>query len=105
MSEVEQPYNASDPEQINLARKKYSRKKAGHLQVLKALMELADGRMFVYELLEFCHMYQSSFMQGDPYSTAFREGERNVGLRLTADIMSAAPNDYVKMLQEAKNRS
>ena len=34
---------------------------------------------------------------------AFREGERNVGIRLLADITEASPDAYLLMLKEAND--
>jgi len=34
---------------------------------------------------------------------AFREGERNVGLRLTADLIEASPDLYFALLKEGSN--
>ena len=99
---VDVPFDASDPEQVNTARKSAGRRKKSSLEAVKAIMSLPQCREWMYRLLEDCHIYHPSFTQGDPYSTAFREGERNVGLRVTAEIMAAAPKEYLVMLQESK---
>lgn len=102
-AELEQkPYDASDPDQVNKARIKSGRKKSKRLEVIKALMQHTDGRSWIYELLERGHMYHTSFVQGDPYASAFKEGERNITNQLLIDIVAAASDEYIVMLKEAK---
>lgn len=50
-------------------------------------------------LLDSCHCFSTSFT-GEPLSMAFKEGERNIGLMLTAQIMKAAPDEFILMLKE-----
>jgi len=33
---------------------------------------------------------------------AFTEGERNIGLKITAEVIAAAPAEYAAMLREAE---
>jgi len=99
---LERPYNADDPKQVNEARKRAGRRDRERLSVLGGLMDLKDGRAWMYSILEACHAFQPSFVPNDPYSTAFKEGERNIALRLLADIMAIAPDRYVDMMKEAK---
>lgn len=95
-------YDASNPAEINLARKKYSRKKANRLEVIKALMDLPQGRAWMYDLLEFCHIYHTPFVAGQPDSSAFRAGEQNIGQKILADVVEASPDGYLSMCKEAK---
>ena len=96
------PYDAGDPDAVNTARKKSGRRRAERLRVVEAIRKLPDGRSWMYGLLERCHIYHTSFVQGDAHATSFKEGERNVGLMLVADIMSACPEQYPVMCREAK---
>lgn len=50
-------------------------------------------------ILESCHSFSTSFT-GEPLSMAFKEGERNIGLMLTSQIMKAAPDEFILMLKE-----
>lgn len=99
---AEQPYDTSDPVQVNAERKKSARLRRARLEMVKALMDIPAGRLWFYDHLEFCHMWSPSFVMGDPHATSFKEGERNIGNRLLADIMDAAPEKYVVMVQEGK---
>lgn len=64
---------------------------------LKALMGQANFRRFAWVLLGHCQMYRSS-MTGNAW-TQFREGMRNVGIKLTRD-MHVDPELYMKMWAE-----
>lgn len=102
---VSRPYDASDPEQVNAARKKAGRQKKTRLEVIQALMSLPAGRQWVYEKLTDCHVYGPTFVAGDPYLSAFREGERHVGLGLLQDVMASAPERFLPMCKEAQGES
>lgn len=66
----------------------------------KWLMKDKRGRRIVWRLLEKTGMYRSSFTGNS--ETFFREGQRNVGLLLTAQIHEHSPEMYPVMLQEQK---
>lgn len=64
------------------------------------LMNQREGRRFVWRLLKACHLYESSFT-GDN-ATFFREGERNVGLQILADIVRLCPELHARMFSESQ---
>lgn len=102
--EVEKPFDASDPKQVNEARKKSGRKKRKRLDMIAGLMDIPEGREWVYEKLAECHVYATTFVPGDTYMSAYQEGRRSVGLELLADVMSAAEDQFIIMCKEAKGR-
>lgn len=99
----EEAYDSSDPKSVNDARKRSARKRRERLEMVRVAMSSENGRAWFYDLLEFCHMWTTSFQQNDPHFTSFREGERNIGLKVLADIMAASPDQYVTMVKEAKS--
>jgi hypothetical protein len=60
------------------------------------------GRAWFYDFLSTCHIYQTSFTP-NALTMAHAEGERNVGLRLLADLVEASPDLYLQMLKEANS--
>jgi hypothetical protein len=66
----------------------------------KWLMADERGRRFMWRLLEKAGVFRSSFTGNS--ETFFREGQRNIGLMLIADIHEACPNDYTRMLKEQR---
>jgi hypothetical protein len=70
--------------------------------VIQDMLRGPGGRAWARELLERCHIFQPSYT-GEAFSTAFKEGERNIGLYLLQAIMHAAPEAYIQMMKEANN--
>jgi len=64
------------------------------------LMNQREGRRFVWRLLQVCHLYETSFTGTS--ATFFREGERNVGLQVLADVTRLCPDLYARMVGETK---
>ena len=44
----------------------------------------ARGKRVLYEILSWAGMFRPSFVPGDAFATHYRDGERNIGLRLLA---------------------
>ncbi len=64
-----------------------------HRDFREALTRTARGQRVLHKILEWGHVYQVSFVQGDPYGTAFRDGERNLALRILAALNAEAIDD------------
>jgi hypothetical protein len=67
----------------------------------KWLMGNKRGRRIMWRLLERTGMYRSSFTGNS--ETFFREGMRNVGLSLLAQVHEITPDQYAVMLKEQKD--
>ena len=63
------------------------------------------GRRVLYKILEWGHVYQPSFVQGDPHGTAFRDGERNLALRVLAALNAEVEDDRAEaaVTEQAKD--
>ena len=68
---------------------------------VKWLMKYRQGRRIVWRLLELTGVFRSSFTGNN--ETFFREGMRNIGLMLLAQINEACPEHYTTMVQEHRN--
>lgn len=80
-------------------RDKHERK--SELDDFKWLMSSRRGRRIVWRLLEKTGMFRTSFTGNS--ETFFREGMRNVGLILIAQINEACPEQYTLMVQEQRD--
>jgi hypothetical protein len=69
------------------------------LNALSDLLRRTEGRQYIWSFLAGCSIYQTSF-GGDALAMAFREGERNTGLRLLADCIEANSDAYLAMIKE-----
>lgn len=71
---------------------------------LERIMSTPHGRRFMWSLLEDCHTMHVSFRHGEPMESAvFREGERNIGVKLVGRINRTCPDLYASMVREAMN--
>jgi hypothetical protein len=53
-----------------------------------------QGKKVLFEILTWSHMFQPVFLPGDPYATHYRDGERNIGLKIMAAI-NAEPSEEI----------
>lgn len=69
------------------------------------MMTLADytGRQVLFELLEVCGVYRSSFNESSK-TMAFNEGKRQIGLFILSQVLTSDANAYNLMRNEAHER-
>jgi len=94
-------YDASDPRQVK--ERLHQLRMHEHIkdEVLKKLVGSREGRAWLHAVLERTHIWRSSFAL-DALAMSFAEGERNIGLSILADLMQAAPDQYLAMVKEAE---
>lgn len=97
--ESERPFDASDQHAVERRTSKAKRKEAKRLAGLKLLCDSSDGRAWIWGFLDQFGFTRSSFSP-DALAMAFKEGERNVTLRVMADINRVAPDTYLRMQRE-----
>lgn len=90
--------NAADEGQVQEAAKDMKLRKEREANELAAVLNLPEGRRYIWRLLEFCGVYKTSFTGSS--ETFFLEGQRNVGLRVVTEIMTAYPEAYLLMMKE-----
>lgn len=73
------------------------------LEDLKWLMAHAEGRRIIVRILEQTHVYRQSF-DTNGAKMSFNEGERNVGLWVTSELMAAAPDKFVQLFRDLQGR-
>lgn len=91
--------NAANIKEITAKRQRQKSDEEVAKLVLRTLMGNVDGRRYVWLRLAECHVFASTFT-GDPLSSAFREGERNIGLMLYSSIARDCPNECICMTIE-----
>lgn len=69
----------------------------------KTVFETDAGARVLNDLMQYAHILHPSYVKGDSAHTAFREGERNVILRILA-ILGKEPKD-IKTLSVASYQS
>ena len=96
--------DANDEKQVKDAKSAAGRRAAVDKTVVEALLNHQDGRAWIRRKLEMCHIFQSSFVPGSLESTAFQEGERNIGLRILIEVQQF-PDQYVLMIKEGNEEN
>jgi hypothetical protein len=96
-------YDASNRKDIRRAEKDAARYERERIDYIIAAMSTRQGRVWFYDLLESCHCFNDPFT-GNALVEAYSKGERNVGLRIFADIAAHAADDYILMMREANER-
>lgn len=71
-------------------------------RALLFILQTEQGRLYLSELMDFCGLYKVSFTGNS--ETYYKEGMRNVGLKIMADIGKVDPNSYINIMIETKNR-
>ena len=102
----EEAFDANDPLAIESAEKRNARKKQRMARVVESIMSYEDGREWMFDFLgEDCHVFSDNPMRDTPERNGRFEGERAVGLRKLAEIMSAAPEQFWLMRCESLERT
>ena len=96
--------NAADRKSIRRKEKAAKLAEANRHATITNLMSTSFGREWVWDILTQCHCFSTTF-NGEALSSAFAEGERNVGLRLLSDILTACPDQYIQAQRESNERS
>lgn len=65
-------------------------------------MESPDGALVLRTILEKTHIYRSTYVKGDANDMAWREGVRNVGLWLLAQMSDADADLAFSVLRTTK---
>jgi hypothetical protein len=94
--------NAADETEVNKAREFEKIGRERELADMQHILGSPQGRRFLWRYLETCGIYRSSFTGSS--ETFYLEGQRNIGLKLLADITEASPESYMLMMKEQKQR-
>ena len=93
-------YDAGDRSHVSERQKRRRVHNERHDADLLWLMNQREGRRFIWRLLQSCHLYETSFTGTS--ATFCREGERNVGLQVLADIVRLCPELHARMAGETE---
>ena len=97
-------FDGSDRKQVRAREKELKIAESNRLAYTRRIMSDSPGRKWMCDLLTKCHIWSTAFAAGQPDTTAFRLGEQNLGLQIFADVIAAAPQEYVLMMQEASTK-
>lgn len=95
--------NAGDRKSIREAEKAARIAERQREDVTRSLMSTTSGREFVWNILDSCQVFSSTFT-AEALTSAFNEGRRSVGLQLLDTIMTACPDLYLQAQRESNER-
>lgn len=102
-TERQEPYDAGDEQAVRQKKARASQLEVRRVNGLRAIVANEDARLWLWDLLSKCGLFRSSFTGNS--ETFFKEGARNVGLTIQADIMRHVPESYLTMMKEGEKNS
>lgn len=97
----ENPYDLREEDRREKEKRiEEERRRAAYELALDAVMSSPDGQKVLREILRRTHIFAISLIAGKSDVTAFREGERNVGLSLLGDMNDVSPEKLGAILRE-----
>jgi hypothetical protein len=97
-------YNAANRKHIRAAEKALLPVAAIDREVISGLMSIANGRHWVFDRLADAQVFSDPF-NPDPNVHAYLAGQRSMGIRMFNEIILYAPQNFIKMLEEAHERN
>lgn len=94
--------NAADENQVKSARNKTDREREQQIADLKFLLSTAQGRRYLWRLLEHCHVFGSIWRPSAEIHHL--SGKQDVGHFVLAEITEANADSFLTMMKEAKER-
>lgn len=79
-------------------------KRRAMITFMQFVMDRADGRQWVYNILDLFRVFSCPFVSGQPDGTAFMSGIQAAGHYVLNDVMAARPEQFSVMMQEEQNR-
>ena len=74
------------------------------IEDIGALLRTREGARFFARLLDLCGVFRLSYEPHDTHATAFKEGQRNIGTMVYADLLEANPEATVFLRRAIKER-
>lgn len=106
--EQEKPDNAASKDGVKKKERKVSTQEDQLNNDLRVLMNMPEGRRFLWRLLDSCHVFNLSYQdRGGNNRTFFNEGSRHIGLQCLAWMSEAheemAAKVFIEKISQLKN--
>jgi hypothetical protein len=98
---MKKEYNSSNEQDVSSAKANDKNKRKTEQGDLRQLLSTKWGRRMVWRILERTGQHRTSFTGNS--TTFFNEGQRNIGLWLVDEVLSADTNQYLTMIKENNN--
>lgn len=97
-------YDTSDELQVKERKTRAQLDEERAKAVLARVLDSPHGREVIWRILEEAGIHRTSFAGEETHRTAFNEGARNMGHWLLAECLTARPQCYNVMRDEAEAR-
>ncbi len=94
------PDDTGDVKQVNKKKTKRKAKRDQEIEDLRRILDMAGGRNFIWRILSECGIYGTSFSGEYPFTMAYKEGKRQMGLWTLEEVFDADPHTYALMQKE-----
>ena len=91
--------DVGDEKQVRRRRSIADLAREREVEEVRTLLSTRGGRAFVWRILGWCHVYHSA--PADPGLMPRFEGQRDIGVRVLNECLTADPNVYILMQQES----
>lgn len=98
------PFDVQEDPTSNNRKRQIANEKLSDDEFVRSALKSRAGRNYFWRFLERCHLFEVSYVQGSFDATSFREGERNIGQRMLADVMRIAPESWIEMMKEHQRK-
>lgn len=95
--------NVGEEKKVKKSIKKHKLIRENELDDLNKVLNTSFGQRMLWRILERCHL-SHSISHRDPLDMSRVSGERDVGLWLLNEIISADKNGYIKLMINATKR-
>jgi hypothetical protein len=96
---IEDPFAIENQETQEDAEKR-KRRHAREINDLRKIISIPEGRRYIWKLWGLTGVFRASYTPKDANLTAFKEGQRDIGLALLQDINEASPTALGQMRAE-----
>jgi hypothetical protein len=93
--------NAADEQQVEKARKKDLSKRDKEIRDLYAVLQMPEGRRFLWRVLSHCKAFESIWRQSAEIH--YLAGMRDVALFIMSEINDCDQEAFFKMMKEKEN--
>lgn len=97
-------YNAANPQHVERLEDVAERAEKDRIYAIRETLREYQGRRVLWDVLVACGVFGSVYGI-DPYATAFRCGQQDLGHKLQADLLAADESLYEQMTREARARA
>lgn len=93
-------YDPTDPDAVASEERLAASKARRELADLRTVLSTAEGRRWIWRVLEQTAAFRASYDPDSPIRMAFAEGRRSTGLWILAELQAAAPDAFASLIAE-----